>query len=258
MTFVTDEMLREAASAFNTALMESLPERSACPNEVSESFEKRMEKVIRRANHYPMRMVLRRVACILVAFLLSASMFLTFNTEARAAVIHWVEENFHEFYHFFFVGEQEPQDTEATEGTVGTVPSEGTGATDGVTEPEGTTVPEEPAVYSLGWLPEGYVLMDSFVYDGINTSVYFSNAGHVFQFLYVSGPDGADLFAGVGEYERKYISADGFSAELLLAKDSANTSAILWQSEDGNIVFCISGFFAENEFVKMAENLVRE
>lgn len=243
---ITDEMLAEASYEINEAISEKLAASSECEHVFSPAFEKKMKKLIWKADHYVMYKALKRAACIFIVFLLSASMFLAFNPEARAAIANWVMERYNEFYHYFFVGETEPEETVETDAT-------GTEETY-----EATTVTEESTTYSLGWIPDGYDLLTSTETGNKGTLFYANNSGQILQFMYIKGADGNSLFAGIGEYEQKYITEGDFQAEILFALESDMTNAITWKDDSGDVMFYISGNLSEDELIKMAQNVVSE
>ena len=218
---ITDEMLARAAYEVDMAILKQLPDPSECKHVFSESFEKKMAKLLRRAKHYVAYKVMERVACILISILISASMILTFNTEARAAFLDWVEEHLDGFYHYFFVGEE---------------------------------APAEPQNYRPGWLPEGYTLLDSFEAVNGETIIYVSNTGDMMHFTYMYGEMNNSLILGVGEYNSKYISIDGFNAELYLSSIEGGRN--VWQAADGSVLFSISTVLPENDLIKIAQSVV--
>ena len=144
-----DELLAQAAHEVSLAIMDKYPDDREYDVTFSKSFEKKMEKVIRRANHFVAYKVLRRVACILIALFAAATMFLAINTEARAAVVDWIKETFGEFYHYFFTGEQEQK---------------------------------EPEMYSLDWVPEGYVIKGSYEVDNVKYMIYSNTSGNMIHY----------------------------------------------------------------------------
>ena len=107
---ISEERLRQAAGAAVLALADSLPAPEECRHEFSPGFERRMRKVLRRGNHPTVYRGLRRVASFLLALLLSGSVWLTVDTEAREAVFGWISERVEGAYHYFFRGERTSQD----------------------------------------------------------------------------------------------------------------------------------------------------
>ena len=92
------QVLLDADSQEYGDMMEILPEHDFSPG-----FERRMKKLIRRADH-PMRYRVAQVAaCLLLAALLSGCTVLAVSPEARAAFVGWVRELSEGWsvYHYF-------------------------------------------------------------------------------------------------------------------------------------------------------------
>lgn len=218
---ISDAALKEAANAINQSMLEALPKPEECTHIFSAAFERKMRKLIRRANHPIVYKVLSRAACVLIVLALSAGLFLTFHTEARAAVVDWIKEKVDEFYHYF--------------------------------APEKETNVPLSGEYCLGWVPEGYTLLFSNTTDG-KTEGYVNSSGQVLQFQCVSSSSGP-LLAGYGEYEEQQVTIGEQSAEIYLAKDCSNSSSIILSSNNGNALLCISGHLNKAELIKIAENV---
>lgn len=222
---ITDEMLARATYEVDMAILKQLPDPSECKHVFSESFEKKMAKLLRRAKHYAAYKFMERAACILITFLISASMVLAFNTEARAAFLSWVEEHFDGFYHYFFIGEETPAEHQS---------------------------------YRPGWLPDGYTLLDSFVANNSETIIYIGSNGELMRFTCMYGSDEHSHLLGIGQYEHKYVSIDGFNAELYLSSIVGEANGITWQSEDGCVLFTISGDLPETVLLKIAQSVIAQ
>lgn len=219
MIVITDEMLTRAAEEVEQAIIDMFPDPSECHYTFSESFERKMKKLIQKTKHYTMYKVLYRAACILVSLVLSASMLLAFNSEARAAVLDWIRENLDGVYHYFFVGDTEQ---------------------------------EVPAIYSPDWIPDGYTLVDSFATPDGGNYIYFNEQGELMEFGYVYGSESSPLAAGLGEYEQSYISDGKFQAEIYISLTEGQSNFITWSPDDGKVMMYISAFLDESDLIKMA------
>lgn len=223
--YLTDNILIEAAHEVDRAMLAMLPEPSECRHVFSKSFERKMQKIIRRADHFIAYKVLRYAACIFISFVMAASMFLAVNTEARAAVVNWIKENFKGVYHYFFVTEDSAEEHEA---------------------------------YTTGWVPEGYKLVGSFKTVDGESHIYLDNIGNVLQFAYVYGSDSTSITAGRGEYAQKHVSEGNFRAELFISLTDNEANAIMWSEGNGTIMCTISGFIDEEALVKMAKSVASQ
>lgn len=220
---LTEERLTQAILAYDTALMDSLPDPRDCDHVFSEAFERKMKKLIRRANHFAAYKILRYAASIFIAFILSASMFLAFNPEARATVVGWVKEQFQGVYHYFFAAENET---------------------------------EQPETYALTWVPDGYKLESFIETPTLGNSIYLNDGGEMLYFVYMYGSDAVTLTAGWGDYETRQIRIGELYTEMYLALDSNESNAIAWEGNDDKVIFHISGFVQEEDLIKMAQSVV--
>lgn len=221
---ITDEALREALEEVDNAILASLPHPSECNHEFSARFERRMRKVRRKARHPLAYKVLRQVACILLAILILFSSVMAFSSEARAAVIDWIKEQFESFFHYFYTGEDNsPVDIRSE--------------------------------YELGWIPDGYSLVNSQTVTNRTTLIYINNEGKLIQFSYIWGDDSNPMFADKEKYIQQNITVQSMPAEIYLSQESSASNGIVWMDPTQDILFCISAFADESELVKMAETI---
>ena len=104
---ITDEMLREAARESLEDYVNSL-ERDydpAHPHQFSKEFEKKIERLKRRANHPVFYKTMQRVASVVLAILIGGGAWLTVDVEARAAFFGWVKEVYETFFVYRFSGD---------------------------------------------------------------------------------------------------------------------------------------------------------
>ena len=98
---ITEEMLREAAEKAGEALT-AYYERDYDPDkplEIPPEFEKKIERLKRRAKHPVFYKTMRRVASIALAILVAGSAWITVDAEARAAVVGWVKEIYETYFY---------------------------------------------------------------------------------------------------------------------------------------------------------------
>lgn len=86
---ITDDMLREAAAEAGYALARSLPAPEACEHDFSPRFLRKMRPLLRtgRPARHP---VLRRTVAAVLALVVSASVWLSVDMDARASLLSWV------------------------------------------------------------------------------------------------------------------------------------------------------------------------
>lgn len=221
---IKDEALRAALEEVDNAILASLPKPSECEHQFSARFEKRMRKVRRRAKHPTVYKVLRQVACFLLAILILFSSVMVFSSEARAAVVDWIKEQFESFCHYFFVGGSSSESGERTE-------------------------------YELGWVPDGYTHISSQTVENRVSKVYLNNNGQIIQFSYLYGSDSNPLFMDSDHFEYKSVTLSFGSADLFIALTEGETSSIVWSDGNQGILFCIAADLQEQELIALAEGI---
>ena len=221
---MTDEMLRAALEEVDNAILAALPEPSACDHQFSPRFENRMRKVRRRAKHPTAYRVLRQVACILLAILILFSSVMVFSPEARAAVVNWLKEQFETFYHYFYAGESNSDRTERSE-------------------------------YELGWVPDGYVLLDSFSVENSTTIIYVGDTGLLIQFTYTYGSDSNPVFMDGDNYSH-YLVNNRY--DVYMDQSGGNNNGITWTDQNDSVLYCICAPLGEKELVQLAESVIKK
>ena len=224
---ISEERLRQAAGAAVLALADSLPAPEECRHEFSPGFERRMRKVLRRGNHPTVYRGLRRVASFLLALLLSGSVWLTVDTEAREAVFGWISERVEGAYHYFFRGERTSQDYL-------------TG-------------------YTLSKIPEGYHKEDVFETDSYTETTYVETTTGRYLSLGWLHPstetETPELFFLTGDMEREQAQVNGRAAEFYRDDTGNNANVIVWRDEERATLLYLSGYFDKESLIDLAENV---
>lgn len=220
---INEELLRSAAVKASAKLTEALEQGYDPENQhvFSEGFEKKIRKLTRRANHPVLYQATRRVASILLAVILAGSIWLAFDVEARAAFVGWIKEVYGTFFAYRFVGEE---------------------------------AEVESSRYRLGYVPDGYTEYYVDISSESKVFIYTNDEGKLLKFNYVSAPDETDWVLLSTSLQKKRTEVNGIPAELLISDDPAVAGGILWMTAD-NTGFYISGYFSEDEMVKIAENV---
>ena len=122
---ISEEGLRAAASAADQAILCSLPTANECEHEFSKAFEKKMQRISRRAKHPILYRLPKQVACAFLIAVLADTSWLTFDVEARAAFFAWVKAQYEFFVEYRFEGD----------------------------------APQDVTTYELTWLPDGFELV---------------------------------------------------------------------------------------------------
>lgn len=220
---ITDEMLRIAATEADQAICDSLPRPENCDHQFSPRFERKMKRVIRRGRHPVAYKYLRRAACFLVAVTLVGASWLTVDAEARGAFFAWVRQQYENFVEYRFEG----------------------------------PVPDDEMTTSFAptWLPEGYEETKVQSAGGTSSKTYINRAGQVIHFMYSQGADATSLFVVSDQMTMEQVLVGTQEAEFYLDDDPQNANVLVWQSEDGDILFCISAPLPRDEMVKIAESI---
>ena len=224
---ISEERLRQAAGAAVLALADSLPAPEECQHEFSPGFEQRMRKVLRRGNHPTVYRRLRRAACFLLAILLSGSVWLTVDTEAREVVFGWISERVEGAYHYFFHG-------------------------DGTSQ-------KQVVVYALSKIPEWYRKEDVFEADNYTETTYVETGtgrrlslGWLHPSTETATPE---LFFLTGGMEQEQAQVNGRAAEFYRDDTGNMANAIVWRDEERDTLLYISGYFDKKFLIGLAQNV---
>lgn len=222
---ITDEMLAQAAAELADAINDSLPNPSECNHKFSAKFEKKMKRLIRKTNHPVLYRTLRSAASIVLVIMIGFGSILTVSAEAREIVFGWVRQQYESFYEYFFEGEVE------------------------------TT---EAAKYQPGWMPDGCEFVTSIETDGGEIQIYTDDQGTLIRFSYTSGTaDEKVSVDGVG-YEKEIVEIHGSIAEFYISPNENETNSMFWTSEDGSVLFAISGNYDKDTFIRIAEHIEKK
>ena len=216
---ISDKMLYIAAGEYEQALLASLPDADECDHSFSAKFEKKMRHLCHRVKYASAYSVMKRIACAVIAIILSGSMLLMFNTEVRAAVIGWIKETYNSFTSYFFVDQVES---------------------------------EEPLNYEFTKLPEGYRLLIRQETDAGNIAIYQDGDGRIMQLGCYTSKSGI-VFVGGYEYEYSQVVVSGKTADLYIAKDPSHSNTIIWENGKGNMFFQLTAYLEKNSLIQLAE-----
>lgn len=216
---LTEELLRQHAAEAREIVLAALPEEVP-PVSWSQSFERKMGKLKRKADHPVWHRALRCVASVALAMLIGGSVWLTVDASARNAVFGWVKT----VYETYFVYHR------------------------------GADAAAAAGDYYPTWLPEGY--SEFAVYeDGPTVTLLFSDAaGNLLTLHYTQDPGEADWYVGIEQMEIQPASVSGQPAELLIAAEPDTAHALLWTAKD-ETAFYVSGFVSDAELLRIAEGI---
>lgn len=222
---ISKETFLAALEEIDNAILATLPELEECSFQFSERFERKMRSIIRRGNHPIMYKALQQVACMLLVLLMLFSSVMIFSTDARAVVIGWIKEQYDTFYHYFFPAESKTSEKEE---------------------------------YTLGWVPDGYFLLDSYADETGANIVYIDNSNQFLQFSYSYGGRINSIFADGETYEHQQFKLDNNIADLYLSTVEGISSGVVWIDSRDETLFCISAILDKDELIMIAENVIKK
>ena len=220
-----DEMLIQAAKQVGEAMLASLPEPEECHHEFSPEFERNMERLIQKTKRKTrIRRCLQSIAVAALVVVIGLSTWLAVDTEARAAVIEWIRTVYEDsiVYEFFH-----------------------------------PSAVEEDISYQLGWVPDGYTLVEEVAGETMHAAVYQNgNEAIYLSYSHSDGRNQAEFFPGNSETEPMTVL--GNSGEFYSSKDESETNELVWFDAEKGILFAISSSLNQDTMLKMAESVVAE
>lgn len=213
-----DDLLRQvmldAARQEYGDLIDEQPEHDFSP-----AFEKKMNKLIRRAKHPVWHNFVHAAACVLLALLLTSCAVLAVSPEAREALTGWVREVYENYFVYRYAGPEE-------------------------------TKPEDVG-YLPSWVPEGYeVEFQSMTNDG-STIIYRNEEGKLIVFV-VMKSGGVIQVDAVNPIQ---TVVNGSPAELYLDPVEGGANVLIWEDEAEETMFRIIALLSGEEIIKMAESV---
>lgn len=221
---MNDDIIKQIAEEYITALCASLPAPEACSHTFSPRFKKKMERLIFKTNH-PYRFVLSRVASVVIVFLLLFGSVLAVDVNAREAFVGWLEERHATFSRFFFAGGDEAQ---------------------------------EELSFDLGWVPEGYVAQERIEISGGESVLYTNTDGFILDFSYSTAPENTELYLFPQSALEQTASVNNIPAKLFIAQSADETSSIVWQDSTQGTLYVVSCRCSSAELIRIAENIVKK
>lgn len=219
---MTDKQLAEACGELNEAMLRSLPAPEECNPQFSRRFERKMSRVIRRANHPVPYRVMQRVASFLLVLFLGFMTVLAVSPAVRAAFASWVRETYESFFVYSFTEE--------------------------------ATLPAEIKEYYLSELPDGYVEVMTSLENNMGFNVYANDdSGIQINFVYNYG-DGGAMFVEYENHTVKSVTVSGHPAELYIDHQNG-AHGIVWVDEEAQVMFAIVAKVPEEELLALAESV---
>lgn len=225
---ISEEALRQAAAEASDCLVRSLDEAGIPVHNFSARFERKMRRLIRRTRHPAAYRALIRVACAFLAFLLGSGVFLAVNPEARAAFFGWVRTQYERLFVY-----------DSTESSSGHAVQ----ASDYINSPN----------YTLSWLPDGYAETERYVYADFSWVIYTNYNNDEITFLYSNT---GNLHINYDSNIQSPAKVNNQCAEFYQSQNESGRNNLVWSNSDRSIIFSISGKFAKEDLIHMAEQCI--
>lgn len=213
---INDKILKSAAAEADSAILNSLPDLGDCEKSFSIKFESKMKRLIRKSKYKMSDRLLKSIAAVVIIALITSSLIIVFNAEARADFIGWLRELTERTASYTYSDDVQPNNIEKY----------------------------RPAYIPGGWKE---TVLDEDETGG--TVLYDNGSDEINVFYYLHG-GGISVDLNGGEIRNIYIK--GNEADLIIYPDS-NEKIVVWTEKD--IEFLIQAFLSEEEITKMAESV---
>ena len=224
----SEDDLRTAAVIVSDAMLDSLPDPSEIHFELSDDFIKKMDALCAKARRRTWNgIVLKRVAMIFLAILVTLSAWLTIDTEARANFFRWVKEAYENstLYRFF-----ESADT-------GRLPD-----------------------YTISWMPDGFTLTSTNTNQTGHMETYAnSSTGDEIFFMYRFAQDGFApmiVYDYDGENLQETVLIHNITADYYPADKNSTENTLVWVDESQNIWLELSSALDKQDILHMADSII--
>ena len=215
---ITDETLQVAAEEVAMAMLNNIPKET---HSFSAMFEKKMQRLLRRAKHPVFYQVMRYAAVIVLAVTVLFGAVFAVSPTVRAAVIGWVQSVFHEFYKY---------------------------------SSEETTPPDVEYEYYLPESFDDYSLLTTIDEIDGKTYIYASTTGMMLQFSYVYGGK-TSMYVNSDNMERFGTVVGELAADVYISKTGTETNVIVWQDPSNDVLLVLSAFADKEELPQLAEKV---
>lgn len=228
---LTYEMLSQCAAEASARWLAQVLDPDAPPHRFSRRFERNMAALLRRQRHSPRqrraRTFARRAAAVVLILLLSLATFLAVDTEARAAVLQWFRETFSHAVIYRFPENDAP-----------------------------APVPR----YTLGWVPEGFALVDSGYDETAGTCFFYYKdiyGRQSFSFDAISMFDGTiiSLFNIDDPPRIETVRVNGMRGEFCPANDPSDYNNLIWFDEAHSLAMWLSGNISKEDILHIAQEV---
>lgn len=222
---LTDAILKEATGAVVEFRLSAIADEGE-PHIFSDRFERKMKKLIHRAEHPMQYRVLRVAAAIVLAITTLFGGVIAASPEVRAEVVEWLKSTF-------------------------------AGGIRYVTDSENSSETALPPYdYRLSAVPEGYE--EYSVLDSTSSKhyTYINGEGQALKFAYKypMGAGGVDIY---GNYEYCTGFVNGVPAELYISPDGSEASVIVWHDPETEAILWLKAWENAEILIEIAQTVER-
>lgn len=220
---ITDKMMEEAAEELFQAMLAGLPEEEQCVHQFSERFERKMKRLIRRAEHPVFHRVLQQAASIVLVLFLGFATLLAVSPTVRAAVFGWVQERYEDLTTYYFDGASQ-QDT-------------------------------KPVDYEIGNLTESTVETHR-KETGYQITIYYVDqvSDQIVSFTYLREYNGYSHNVDMDNAIIEEITVNGMNGDFYRYPDG-ESNLIVWVDDATDTLFSISAYLDREELIALAESV---
>lgn len=148
---------------------------------------------------------------------------LTVSTDAREFVSGWVKSKIETIYHFYY---------------------------------EGDAAQADSTEYVLGWIPDGYTLVETIDFPGERIYGYVdADKKWNLTFSYSADSSGADIYMLNADCAQKEVTVNGLPATLYIPFND-DSPAIVWEDREKGVFFFLTAHVSEEDLIKIGENIV--
>lgn len=215
---ITNETLQVAAEEVAMAMLNNIPKET---HSFSARFEKKMQRLLRRAKHPVFYQVMRYAAVIVLAVTVLFGAVFAVSPTVRAAVIGWVQSVFHEFYKY---------------------------------SSEETTPPDVEYEYYLPESFDDYTLLTEINDEAGKTYIYLNEQGSILQFSYAYNSS-VDMLVRAENYDICEGVVGKIKADIYISKTGLETNVIVWQDPDNKALLTLSAFADKDVLSQLAQKV---
>lgn len=224
---ITESMLQDAAEKSCAAYVSGLEADYASESEhnFSAVFQRKMQKLIKRARHPVRYTVMRKIAAVILAALIGGGVWLAVDPQARAAFGMWIAEVSERVFIYRFKG----SDTEMAE------------------------IPR----YELSWIPEGYKKSRENDNGSVFYVAYKNDKGQLLRFHHLHNAETIAAFYDIDDCVIKEVKVRKYKADMFISEDAEYANGIVWVDEN-NDIFYIGAFLSEEDLIKAANSVCKK